>query len=67
MESRESLDLDFQKLWLALKRRWLPGVVVFAIVVGLTVPVALSKKQKTDYEAKGKLLFKVNRNPCLYF
>ncbi|HAJ64540.1 MAG TPA: lipopolysaccharide biosynthesis protein [Cyanobacteria bacterium UBA8543] len=65
MESRESLDLDFQKLWLALKRRWLPGVAVFAVVVGLTVPLALSKKQKTDYEAKGKLLFKVNRTASL--
>ncbi len=65
MESRESLDLDLQKLWLALKRRWLPGVAVFVVVVGLTVPLALSQKQKTDYEAKGKLLFKVNRTASL--
>lgn len=65
MESRESLDLDLQKLWLALKRRWVPGVAVFVVIVGLTTPLALSQKQKTDYEAKGKLLFKVNRTPSL--
>lgn len=65
MESREALDLDFQKLWLALKRRWLPGAAVFAVIIGLTVPLALSQKQKTDYEAAGKLLFKVNRTPSL--
>lgn len=65
MESTESLDLDFQKLWLALKRRWLPGVGVFVIVVGLTAPLALVQKQKTDYETTGKLLFKLNRTPSL--
>ncbi len=65
MESREALDIDLQKLWLALRRRWLPGVAVFAVVVGLTVPLALSQKQKTDYQAKGKLMFKVNRTPSL--
>lgn len=65
MESREALDVDIQKLWLALKRQWLPGVAVFAVVFGLTVPFALSQKQKTDYEAKGQLLFKVSRTPSL--
>jgi uncharacterized protein involved in exopolysaccharide biosynthesis len=65
MESRDALDVDIQKLWLALKRQWLPGVAVFAVVVGLTIPLALSQKQKTDYEAKGQLLFKVSRTPSL--
>src|SRR4028118_2426580 len=65
MEATESIDLDIQKLWLALKRRWLPGAAVFVVIIGLTIPLALSQKQKTDYEAKGKLLFKPNRTPSL--
>ena len=56
MESTENLDLDFQKLWLILKRRWLPATGVFSLVLGLTaVAVCL---QKPDYEAEGKLLIK---------
>ena len=56
MESTENLDLDFQKLWLILKRRWLPATGVFSLVFGLTaVAVCL---QKPVYEAEGKLLIK---------
>lgn len=58
MESTESPDLDFQKLCLAVKRRWLPGTTVFVAMVGLAIPVALLLKP--SYEAKGKLLFKLN-------
>jgi capsular exopolysaccharide synthesis family protein len=63
MQSTESPDLDFQKLWLALKRRWLPGAAVFVVMVGLAIPVALWLKP--SYEAKGKLLFKLNRTSSL--
>jgi len=63
MQSPESPDLDVQKLWLALKRRWLPGATVFVVMVGLAIPVALWLKP--SYEAKGKLLFKLNRTSSL--
>lgn len=56
MESTENIDLDFQKLWLVLKRRWLPATAVFSLIFGLTV-VAICL-QKPDYEAEGKLLIK---------
>lgn len=56
MESNESINLDFQKFWLGLKRRWLPGVGVFSCVVGLATGVAFLLKPV--YEAEGKLLVK---------
>lgn len=56
MENTETLDLDFQKLWLILKRRWLPATGVFSLMIGLTF-VAVSM-QKPVYEAEGKLLIK---------
>ena len=63
MGSAESLDLEFKKLWLAVKRRWLPGSIVFCTTVGLAV--VASSFLKSSYEAKGKLLFKINRTPSL--
>lgn len=63
MESTQYPDLDFQKLGLALKRRCFSGAAVFVVIVGLAIPVALL--QKPSYEAKGKLLFKLNRTPAL--
>lgn len=56
MESNESINLDFQKFWLILKRRWLPGVGVFSCVLGLSTGVAFWLKPV--YEAEGKLLVK---------
>jgi capsular exopolysaccharide synthesis family protein len=63
MKSTEHPDIDFHQLWLALQRRWFPGVSIFVITVGLAIPVALM--QKPSYEARGKLLFKPNRTPAL--
>ncbi|HEY9651414.1 MAG TPA: polysaccharide biosynthesis tyrosine autokinase [Coleofasciculaceae cyanobacterium] len=57
MEPREySEDIDFQKYWLILKRRWLPATAVFLLVVMAATATALSKKPV--YEAQGRLLFK---------
>ncbi|OKH41534.1 lipopolysaccharide biosynthesis protein [Calothrix sp. HK-06] len=57
MESRESLDVDFSRYLLGLKRRWLPAVSILAATVALS---ALSTNLlKPSYEAEGKLLFKV--------
>lgn len=52
----ELIDADTQKLWLILKRRWLPAVGVFSCTVGLSVVAVLM--QKPVYEAEGKLLLK---------
>jgi uncharacterized protein involved in exopolysaccharide biosynthesis len=56
IETSENLDLDFSKLWIILKRRWLPGTSVLSLMLGLTV-IAVCL-QKPVYEAKGKLLIK---------
>ena len=63
MESREAIDLDLQKLWLIIKRRWLPAASVFSCVVGIAVVVA--SLPKPVYEAQGKLLFKSNQSSSL--
>lgn len=55
MES-EDIELNFQKFWFILKRRWLSAVGVFGGVLGLAIVFALL--QEPAYEAKGKLLFK---------
>lgn len=61
MESTDhSEEIDFQKYWLVLKRRWLPAVGVFGIVFSLTAVIA--SLQKPVYQAEGKLLFKADRS-----
>lgn len=57
MESNENnIDIDIKKLWLILKRRWLPAAAVFSCVVaGATVFASI---QEPEYDAQGKLLFK---------
>ncbi len=49
-------DIDFNKYWLILKRRWLPSSAVFLIV--MIAAIVMSSLQKPVYEASGKLLFK---------
>jgi len=49
-------EIDFQKYWLVLKRRWFPAAAIFGSVVGLTACYLLL--QRPVYEAKGKLLVK---------
>jgi len=56
-------NIDFQKYWLVLKRRWFPATGVFGIVVVLAALVA--SVQKPVYEAEGKLLFKQDRSSSL--
>lgn len=57
MESRESLDVDFNRYLLSLKRRWLPAVSIFAATVALSV--LSTTLLKPTYQAKGKLLFRI--------
>lgn len=56
MESTEAIDLDLQKFWLIVKRRWLPAVGVFSCVVGIAT--ALAFLEEPVYQAQGKLLLK---------
>jgi capsular exopolysaccharide synthesis family protein len=64
MEPTEySEQIDFQKYWLVLKRRWLPATAVFGIIVGLATLAAFS--QKPIYQGEGKLLLKVDRSSSL--
>jgi capsular exopolysaccharide synthesis family protein len=64
MESRENIDLDLQKFWSIIKRRWLPATTVFGCVV--TASVMLASLQKGSYEAGGKVLVqKTNQTSAL--
>ncbi len=64
METTEySEEIDFQKYWLVLKRRWLPAMGVFGILVVLTALAA--SLQKPIYKAEGKLLFKPDQSSDL--
>jgi capsular exopolysaccharide synthesis family protein len=57
MESRESIDLDLSQYLSTLKRRWLPATSIFLATVGLSI--FASTLLKPNYEAEGKLLFKI--------
>ncbi|PPS44373.1 GumC family protein [Chroococcidiopsis sp. TS-821] len=56
MESNETIDIDLKRVWLILKRRWLPAAGVFGVVVAAAT--ALASMQRPVYEAQGKLLFR---------
>ncbi len=57
MESKQYVeDIDFQKYWLILKRRWLPATSVFLLIVILAIAFAATRKP--TYQASGRLLFK---------
>ncbi len=55
---KSEADIDFQHLWLSIKRRWLPAAGVFGAVLMLTAPVAFL--QKASYVTAGKLLLKLD-------
>ncbi len=56
-------EFELQKYWSVLKRRWLPALAVFSVVVSLSALAAA--RQKPVYEAEGKLLLKVDRQADL--
>lgn len=56
-------EIDFQKYWLILKRRWLPAVTACVGITSLSA-VAASLEQPA-YEASGKLLFESDRSTAL--
>lgn len=56
-------EIDLQRYWLVLKRRWLPASVVFALTVMASLMAASS--QKAMYEATSKLLLRDDRTAQL--
>ncbi len=64
MEPKDiSEEVDIQKYWRVLKRRWVPATGVFAAVVAVAFLLAL--QQKPSYQAQGKLLIKNSRASSL--
>ncbi|MBD1913273.1 MULTISPECIES: polysaccharide biosynthesis tyrosine autokinase [unclassified Leptolyngbya] len=56
-------ELDLQKFWSLIRRRWLPATAVFGLVVALSAFAATRKDP--EYEAVGRLLLKVDRQTAL--
>jgi capsular exopolysaccharide synthesis family protein len=56
-------DVDLQKYWFVLKRRWLPAAAVFGSVIGLTALITMF--QEPIYQAGGKILLQVDRSASL--
>ncbi|MBI4782356.1 MAG: polysaccharide biosynthesis tyrosine autokinase [Oscillatoriophycideae cyanobacterium NC_groundwater_1537_Pr4_S-0.65um_50_18] len=64
MEPKDiSEEIDIQKYWLVLRRRWLPAAGAFVATVAATSLFLLL--QKPVYEAEGKLLIKSSRASSL--
>jgi polysaccharide biosynthesis transport protein len=64
MEPKDiSEEIDIQKYWLVLKRRWLPIAATFGAVTAMALFFAL--QQKPSYEAQGKLLIRSSRASSL--
>lgn len=63
-QSAESIEeIDFQKYWLVLKRRWLPALLVFSGTVALSLMAAV--REDSVYQAEGKVRFKSDRASSL--
>ncbi len=56
-------QIDFQKYWLVLKRRWLPAAMIFTGVTGIFVLSALSKPP--TYQAEAQLLIRIDKSSQL--
>jgi polysaccharide biosynthesis transport protein len=58
-----SEEIDFEKYWSVLKRRWLPGVLACGSMIGLSI--YMTSRQTPIYQSEGALLFKASPNPSL--
>ena len=64
MEYKEySEEIDLQKHWLVLKRRWLPALGIFGAVTSVSALVASSLAP--TYQATGKLMLKADKTSSL--
>jgi polysaccharide biosynthesis transport protein len=60
---REAIDINFGQYFLKWKRHWKPAVGIF--IVTMLLSGCISTLLKTTYQAKGKLLFKLDRTASL--
>ena len=56
-------QIDFQKYWLVLKRRWLPATGVFVCITGICVLAALSKQPV--YKSEAQILIRTDKSSQL--
>ncbi len=56
-------QIDFQKYWLVLKRRWLPATAIFVGVTSVFLLLALSKEP--TYKAEAQLLIRTDKSSRL--
>ena len=56
-----SEELDFQKYWLVLKRRWIPATATLAFFLGLGFLYSVSQR-KTVYKAESQILIKQDKS-----
>jgi polysaccharide biosynthesis transport protein len=56
-------NIDFQKYWLVLKRRWLPATTIFLTITSIFILGALLKK--STYEAEAQLLIGTDKSSKL--
>ena len=56
-------QIDFQKYWLVLKRRWLPATAIFLGVTSVFLLAALSKQP--IYQAEAQLLIRTDKSSSL--
>ena len=63
VSSKHEEQIDFQKYWLVLRRRWLPATAIFAGMTGIFVLAALSKQPV--YEAEAQILIRTDKSSQL--
>lgn len=63
VDSREPDEIDFQKGWLIIKRRWKPAIGILGVALFVTGLGVLNKPP--SYTAQGKLLLKLDTTPSL--
>jgi polysaccharide biosynthesis transport protein len=56
-------QINFQKYWLVLKRRWLPATAIFVSMTGILVFKALS--EQPIYEAEAQILIRTDKSSQL--
>ena len=56
--SVKEIEIDLQKYWRVLQRRWLIALTVFGLTTTAAVGVGIT--QKPEYEAESKLLFELS-------
>lgn len=61
--SGQTDEIDLQKYWLTLKRRWLPAIATFGITVSLALVAALL--EDATYMTEGTIQFRSDRTSSL--